>query len=191
MAMEVAVVSPSVPGQMRVSLACEWRRAGAGAAAAAQAALIDGNPGAWAPEDGARAAFVMRWRDGTIVTSTCRGSRGPGVLGGWRPVGDERLSAVFGGLLLRGGRCADLSGRRRVFMVSLGMFVCSSLLCALAWSPAALIGARVLQGVSGHITGGADSCAVGPRAGGRCRRTPRRTGPPIQQRRDLLGACRT
>jgi EmrB/QacA subfamily drug resistance transporter len=57
----------------------------------------------------------------------------------------------FGGLLLLGGRCADLLGRRRVFMVGVGLFVCSSFLCGLAWSPAALIGARVLQGVSAAV----------------------------------------
>jgi RNA polymerase sigma factor (sigma-70 family) len=40
----------------------------AGHAAAAQAALIDGHPGAvWAPEGRARAAFVLRWSDGRIV----------------------------------------------------------------------------------------------------------------------------
>jgi EmrB/QacA subfamily drug resistance transporter len=57
----------------------------------------------------------------------------------------------FGGLLLLGGRCADVLGRRRVFMVGVGLFVCSSLICGLAWSPAALIGARVVQGVSAAI----------------------------------------
>jgi EmrB/QacA subfamily drug resistance transporter len=57
----------------------------------------------------------------------------------------------FGGLLLLGGRGADLLGRRRVFMVGVGLFVCSSLLCGLAWSPAALIGARIVQGVSAAI----------------------------------------
>jgi RNA polymerase sigma-70 factor, ECF subfamily len=40
----------------------------AGQAAAAQAALIDGNPGAvWAPEGRARAAFVMSWSEGRII----------------------------------------------------------------------------------------------------------------------------
>ena len=40
----------------------------AGQAAAAQAALIDGNPGAvWAPAGRARVAFVMRWSEGRIV----------------------------------------------------------------------------------------------------------------------------
>src|SRR5262249_15611214 len=57
----------------------------------------------------------------------------------------------FGGLLLLGGRCADLLGRRRVFMAGVGLFVCASLLCGLAWSPAALTGARVVQGVSAAI----------------------------------------
>ena len=39
-----------------------------GRAAAAQGALIDGNPGAvWAPDGRARAAFVMRWSEGRIV----------------------------------------------------------------------------------------------------------------------------
>jgi RNA polymerase sigma factor (sigma-70 family) len=40
----------------------------AGHAAAAQAALIDGDPGAvWAPGGRARAVFAMRWREGRIV----------------------------------------------------------------------------------------------------------------------------
>jgi EmrB/QacA subfamily drug resistance transporter len=57
----------------------------------------------------------------------------------------------FGALLLLGGRTADLLGRRRVFMVGVGLFVSSSLLCGLAWSPAVLIAARVVQGVSAAI----------------------------------------
>jgi EmrB/QacA subfamily drug resistance transporter len=57
----------------------------------------------------------------------------------------------FGALLLLGGRTADLLGRRRVFMVGVGLFVSSSLLCGLAWSPAVLVGARVVQGVSAAI----------------------------------------
>jgi EmrB/QacA subfamily drug resistance transporter len=57
----------------------------------------------------------------------------------------------FGALLLLGGRTADLLGRRRVFMVGVGLFVSSSLLCGLAWSPVVLIAARVVQGVSAAI----------------------------------------
>src|SRR5262245_21058216 len=51
---------------------------------------------------------------------------------------------TFAGLLLLGGRAADLLGRRRVFMVGLVLFTLASLLCGLAWSDEALIGARAL-----------------------------------------------
>jgi EmrB/QacA subfamily drug resistance transporter len=58
---------------------------------------------------------------------------------------------TFAGLLLLGGRAADLLGRRRVFMVGLLSFTLASLICGLAWSPAALIGARAFQGVGAAI----------------------------------------
>lgn len=55
------------------------------------------------------------------------------------------------GFLLLGGRAADLLGRRRVFMVGLAFFTLASLLCGLAWSPAALIVARAIQGIGAAI----------------------------------------
>jgi EmrB/QacA subfamily drug resistance transporter len=58
---------------------------------------------------------------------------------------------TFGGLLLLGGRAADLLGRRRLFMTGVLLFTAASLMCGLAWSPAALITARVLQGVGAAI----------------------------------------
>jgi EmrB/QacA subfamily drug resistance transporter len=57
----------------------------------------------------------------------------------------------FGGLLLLGGRSADLLGRRRMFMIGTALFLIASLLCGLAWSGGVLIGARVVQGVSAAI----------------------------------------
>jgi len=54
---------------------------------------------------------------------------------------------TFGGLLLLGGRAADLLGRKRVFLAGLTVFTLASLGAALAGSAAALIGARVAQGV--------------------------------------------
>jgi EmrB/QacA subfamily drug resistance transporter len=58
---------------------------------------------------------------------------------------------TFAGLLLLGGRAADLLGRRRLFMVGLLFFTLASLLCGLAWSPGSLIGARALQGIGAAI----------------------------------------
>jgi EmrB/QacA subfamily drug resistance transporter len=57
----------------------------------------------------------------------------------------------FGGLLLLGGRSADLLGRRRMFMIGTGLFLVASVLCGLAWSGGVLIGARVAQGLSAAI----------------------------------------
>ena len=52
-----------------------------------------------------------------------------------------------GGLMLLGGRMADLLGRRPVFLAGLTMFTAASLGSGLAWSPAALIATRALQGI--------------------------------------------
>jgi EmrB/QacA subfamily drug resistance transporter len=58
---------------------------------------------------------------------------------------------TFAGLLLLGGRAADLLGRRRVFMAGLLLFTAASLLCGLAWSSGALLAARAVQGVGAAI----------------------------------------
>jgi EmrB/QacA subfamily drug resistance transporter len=58
---------------------------------------------------------------------------------------------TFGGLLLLGGRAADLLGRRRMFMVGLVVFSGASLVCGLATSEATLIAARAVQGVGAAI----------------------------------------
>jgi MFS family permease len=58
---------------------------------------------------------------------------------------------TYGGLLLLGGRAADLLGRRRLFMTGVLFFTAASLMCGLAWSPDALLAARVVQGVGAAI----------------------------------------
>ena len=54
-------------------------------------------------------------------------------------------------LVLLGGSLGDRFGRKRVFLVGVGWFAASSLLCGLAPSVELLIAARVLQGVGGAL----------------------------------------
>jgi EmrB/QacA subfamily drug resistance transporter len=56
-------------------------------------------------------------------------------------------SILFGGVLLLGGRLADLLGRRRLFVAGIALFTVSSLLDGLAWSEGSLIAFRSLQGL--------------------------------------------
>ncbi|MDQ3893043.1 MAG: DHA2 family efflux MFS transporter permease subunit [Actinomycetota bacterium] len=60
-------------------------------------------------------------------------------------------SILFGGVLLLGGRMADLIGRRRLFMAGLALFTISSLLDGLAWSEGSLIVFRALQGLGAAL----------------------------------------
>src|SRR5881398_558671 len=60
-------------------------------------------------------------------------------------------SILFGGVLLLGGRMADLLGRRRLFMLGLLLFTVSSLLDGLAWSEGSLIAFRSLQGLGAAL----------------------------------------
>jgi EmrB/QacA subfamily drug resistance transporter len=58
---------------------------------------------------------------------------------------------TFGGLLLLGGRLADLYGRRRIFMTGVLVFAVASLLGGIAQSEALLLAARGLQGVGAAL----------------------------------------
>src|SRR5215208_2607190 len=57
----------------------------------------------------------------------------------------------FGGLLLLGGRAADLLGRRRMFIVGTAVFALASLGAGLAGSSGALLTARAVQGMAAAI----------------------------------------
>lgn len=60
-------------------------------------------------------------------------------------------AVVLSALLLVAGRLGDRIGRRRLLVVGVGLFVLASVLAALAASGAALITARLLQGVGGAL----------------------------------------
>ncbi len=73
-------------------------------------------------------------------------------------VGESGLSWVvnayllaFGGFLLFGGRCADVLGRRRMFLAGVAAFAACSALCGVAGAPGLLVGARGLQGLSAAL----------------------------------------
>src|SRR6478672_3804262 len=58
----------------------------------------------------------------------------------------------YGGFLLLGGRAADLLGRRRVFLISLGVFVVASLFGGFAHDGNLLIATRFIKGMSAAFT---------------------------------------
>jgi EmrB/QacA subfamily drug resistance transporter len=58
---------------------------------------------------------------------------------------------TFGGFLLLGGRLGDLFGGRKLFLTGIALFTLASLACGLAQTPAQLIAARLLQGMTGAI----------------------------------------
>src|SRR5882724_3864022 len=97
-------------------------------------------------------AFFMTVLDGTIVTVAL-----PSIKNSLH-VSDPTLQWVliaytitFGGLLLLGGRAADLLGRRRLFMIGVTIFTAASLACGLANTIGVLIAARAVQGVGAAI----------------------------------------
>ena len=58
---------------------------------------------------------------------------------------------TFGGLLLLGGRAGDILGRRRMFLVGIGLFTLASLAGGLATSAGLLLAARAVQGAGGAL----------------------------------------
>jgi EmrB/QacA subfamily drug resistance transporter len=58
---------------------------------------------------------------------------------------------TFATLLITAGRLGDGFGRRRMFAVGLALFTVASAACGLAWSPGALVAARLVQGVAAAL----------------------------------------
>jgi EmrB/QacA subfamily drug resistance transporter len=97
-------------------------------------------------------AFFMTVLDGTIVTvalpSIKTSLHVPENTLQWVLIA---YTITFGGLLLLGGRAADLLGRRRMFMIGVTIFTAASLACGLANTIGVLIAARTVQGVGAAI----------------------------------------
>lgn len=58
----------------------------------------------------------------------------------------------YGGLLLLGGRAADLFGRRRMFLAAVTVFGVASVISAMLSDPTAIIALRFIKGVSAGFT---------------------------------------
>ena len=59
---------------------------------------------------------------------------------------------AFSGLLLLAGRLGDLFGRKRIFLLGLGLFIAASLLCGISVDQPMLIAARFIQGIGGAVS---------------------------------------
>src|SRR3954451_11217600 len=54
---------------------------------------------------------------------------------------------MAGGFLLLGGRMADILGRRRLFLIGVGLFAVASAACGAAVAPGMLVASRFVQGL--------------------------------------------
>ncbi|GKQ36476.1 MFS transporter [Streptomyces sp. A012304] len=93
-------------------------------------------------------AQLMVVLDSTIVNIALPSAqRDLGMSDGNRQWVITAYSLAFGGLLLLGGRIADLVGRKRAFVIGLAGFAAASAFGGAAATPGMLFGARALQGV--------------------------------------------
>ncbi|MGW7303440.1 MULTISPECIES: MFS transporter [unclassified Streptomyces] len=97
-------------------------------------------------------AQLMVVLDATIVNIALPSAQQDlGISDGNRQWVVTAYALAFGGLLLFGGRIADLWGRKRAFVVGLGGFAAASALGGAATNEAMMFGARALQGAFGAL----------------------------------------
>ncbi|MBC2903895.1 MFS transporter [Streptomyces cupreus] len=97
-------------------------------------------------------AQLMVVLDATIVNIALPSAQQDlGISDGNRQWVVTAYALAFGGLLLFGGRIADLWGRKRAFVVGLAGFAAASALGGAATNEAMMFGARALQGVFGAL----------------------------------------
>jgi EmrB/QacA subfamily drug resistance transporter len=97
-------------------------------------------------------AQLMVVLDSTIVNIALPSAQQDlGISDGNRQWVVTAYALAFGGLLLFGGRIADLWGRKRTFVVGLAGFALASALGGAATNEAMMFGARALQGAFGAL----------------------------------------
>ncbi|WP_030804938.1 MFS transporter [Streptomyces sp. NRRL F-2799] len=97
-------------------------------------------------------AQLMVVLDATIVNIALPSAQQDlGISDGNRQWVVTAYALAFGGLLLFGGRIADLWGRKRAFLLGLAGFAAASALGGAATSGVMMFGARALQGVFGAL----------------------------------------
>jgi EmrB/QacA subfamily drug resistance transporter len=123
-------------------------------ASRAEAAVPSGKlpPAAWAVLAIVLIADIMDLLDSTITTIaaptiSARLHGGPELIK-WL---GASYALSLGVLLVTGGRLGDKYGRRRTFLIGIAGFTAASLACGLAWDPASIIVARLVQGGFGAL----------------------------------------
>ncbi|MEH0467333.1 MFS transporter [Streptomyces sp. B21-097] len=114
--------------------------------------LIVPDPNRWKALVFIALAQLMVVLDSTIVNIALPSAQTDlGISDGDRQWVVTAYALAFGGLLIFGGRIADLWGRKRAFVVGLGGFAVASALGGAAVNEAMMFGARALQGVFGAL----------------------------------------
>ncbi|GHG24225.1 MFS transporter [Streptomyces zaomyceticus] len=110
------------------------------------------DPGRWKALVFIALAQLMVVLDATIVNIALPSAQQDlGISDGNRQWVITAYALAFGGLLLFGGRIADLWGRKRTFVVGLIGFAAASALGGAATGEAMMLGARALQGAFGAL----------------------------------------
>ncbi|MFE2559788.1 MFS transporter [Streptomyces sp. NPDC059352] len=113
---------------------------------------IQADPGRWKALVFIALAQLMVVLDATIVNIALPSAQQDlGISDGNRQWVITAYALAFGGLLLFGGRIADLWGRKRTFVVGLIGFAAASALGGAANGEAMMLGARALQGAFGAL----------------------------------------
>ncbi|MFJ5098924.1 MFS transporter [Streptomyces sp. NPDC088557] len=110
------------------------------------------DPGRWKALVFIALAQLMVVLDATIVNIALPSAQQDlGISDGNRQWVITAYALAFGGLLLFGGRIADIWGRKRTFVVGLIGFALASALGGAATGEATMLGARALQGAFGAL----------------------------------------